>query len=483
MSNRVMWSGRFKEIANDQTLAFSSSLSVDRRMAWYDIVGSIAHARMLAKQGILPKSDVQLMVGGLHDLMEELETGDFRFSDKLEDVHTNVEFRLTERIGEAGARLHTARSRNDQVATDFRMFLRDYTLETCSLIANLQKVLIAKAEEHLDTIMPGFTHMQHAQPVTLAHHLLAHLARLQRDLERCLDSYQRLNVCPLGSAALAGTTFPIDREYVARSLGFKSPCENSMDGVSDRDFAAEYGFVAALCMMHLSSICEEIVIWSSPEFGFVEVSDAFATGSSIMPQKKNPDVAELVRGRSSVALGELTALLTMLKALPLTYNRDLQEDKARVFALADTLTSCLTITASMISTSKYDKDRMLSACLKGYLNATELADYLVVKGIPFRHAHEITGKVVRYAIEKDANLQNLTIKELQGFSSVIKKDVFKVLSVKSCVDRRTSYGGTAPSAVREQLGKARSVSLSAEKRAEAESRKLKSAYSKLLAPA
>ena len=438
---------------------------------------------MLAKQGILPKSDVRSMVNGLHDLMEELETGDFRFSEKLEDVHTNVEFRLIERIGEAGARLHTARSRNDQVATDFRMFLRDYSLETCSLIANLQKVLMAKAEENLDTIMPGFTHMQHAQPVTLAHHLLAHVARLQRDLERCLDSYQRLNVCPLGSAALAGTTFPIDRAYVSRSLGFKAPCENSMDGVSDRDFAAEYGFVAALCMMHLSSICEEIVLWSSPEFGFVEVSDAFATGSSIMPQKKNPDVAELVRGRSSIALGELTALLAMLKALPLTYNRDLQEDKARVFAIADTLTSCLTITASMISTAKYDKERMLNACQKGYLNATELADYLVLKGVPFRHAHEITGKAVRYALEKDVSLQELTIKELRGFSSFIKKDVFKVLSVQSCVERRTSYGGTASSAVKEQLGRARSASLREEKKAEAESKRLKVAYSKLLAPA
>jgi argininosuccinate lyase len=478
-----MWSGRFKEIASDQTLTFSSSLSVDRRLAWYDIVGSIAHARMLAKQGILPKADVHSMVNGLHDLMEELETSDFRFSDKLEDVHTNVEFRLTERIGEAGARLHTARSRNDQVATDFRMFLRDYTLETCSLIANLQKVLIAKAEEHVDTIMPGFTHMQHAQPVTLAHHLLAHVARLQRDLERCLDSYQRLNVCPLGSAALAGTTFPIDRAYVAKSLGFKAACENSMDGVSDRDFAAEYGFVAALCMMHLSSLCEEVVIWSSPEFGFMEVSDAFATGSSIMPQKKNPDVAELVRGRSSIALGELTAILAMLKALPLTYNRDLQEDKARVFAIADTLTSCLSITASMVSTSKYDKERMLAACQKGYLNATELADYLVVKGIPFRHAHEITGKAVRHAIEKNVSLQDLTIKELRGFSTAIQKDVFKTLSVKSCVERRTSYGGTAPSVVLEQLRRARSTSLEAEKKADVESRKLKAAYSKLLAPA
>jgi argininosuccinate lyase len=369
------------------------------------------------------------------------------------------------------------------VATDFRMFLRDYTLETCSLIANLQKVLIAKAEEHIDTIMPGFTHMQHAQPVTLAHHLLAHVARLQRDLERCLDSYQRLNVCPLGSAALAGTTFPIDRSYVARSLGFKTPCENSMDGVSDRDFAAEYGFVAALCMMHLSSLCEEIVLWSSPEFGFMEVSDAFATGSSIMPQKKNPDVAELVRGRSSIALGELTALLVMLKALPLSYNRDLQEDKARVFAIADMLTSCLSITASMISTSKYEKDRMLAACLKGYLNATELADYLVVKGIPFRHAHEITGKVVRYAIDKNVNLQDLTIKDMRNFSTAIQKDVFKMLSVRSCVERRTSYGGTAPSVVREQLRRARSASQDAEKKADAESRKLKAAYSKLLAPA
>ena len=454
MSQKVLWSGRFEETASDQTLAFTSSLSVDRRMAMYDIVGSLAHARMLGKQGILPESDVSQIIRGLQGLLQDLEKGELRFDEGLEDIHSNIELLLVERVGDAGARLHTARSRNDQVATDFRMFLRDSLLAIASLMTDLQLALIDRAAQNLDTIMPGFTHTQHAQPVTLAHHLMAHEARFQRDLERFIDCYKRLNICPLGSSALAGTTYQIDRAYTATALGFDAPCENSMDGVSDRDFAAEFSSCCALTMMHLSSLCEEIVLWSSPEFGFAEVSDAFATGSSIMPQKKNPDVAELVRGRSSLALGDLISILTLMKGLPLTYNRDLQEDKGIAFRSSDLLASCLDITGQMITTLSFRPQRMLAATERGYLNATELADYLVLKGVPFRTAHEITGKAVRYAMEKDRRLEDLSLAELRRFSKLIQKDVKDVLTVQNCVSRRTSYGGTSQEAVRLQINHA-----------------------------
>ncbi|HUL39479.1 MAG TPA: argininosuccinate lyase [Methanomassiliicoccales archaeon] len=451
MKQKALWSGRFKGGMSHDTLSFTSSLGVDSRMAWYDIVGSMAHARMLGKQGILPMKDIDLILGGLRDLLAALECGELDLDDGLEDVHTNVEAALTERIGEAGGRLHTARSRNDQVATDFRMYSRELILELCSYLIELQKALFAQAKGHQGTVLPGFTHMQHAQPVTLAHHLLAHAQRFHRDAQRLMECYGRVNVCPLGSAALAGTTYGIDREYVAKALGFAAPCENSMDGVSDRDFAAEMAFDCALAMVHLSSLCEEVVLWSSPEFGFVEVDDRYATGSSIMPQKKNPDVAELVRGRSALAIGEEASMLALMRSLPLTYNRDLQEDKGVTFRCADTLASSLDITVRMVATLRFDSERMLQATEKGYLNATELADYLVGKGLPFRAAHEVTGQVVRFAISKRKGIEELDLKELRRFSELIGQDVYPALAIESCISRRDSYGGTSKKMVRVQM--------------------------------
>jgi argininosuccinate lyase len=331
------------------------------------------------------------------------------------------------------------------------MYARELALEIGSYLIELQKALIAQAKEHQDTVLPGFTHTQHAQPVTLAHHLLAHAHRFGRDVERLMDCYGRINICPLGSAALAGTTYPIDRSFTAKSLGFEAPCENSMDGVSDRDFAAELAFDCALSMVHLSSLCEEIVLWSSPEFGFVEVDDKYATGSSIMPQKKNPDVAELVRGRSAGAIADVVSMLTLMRSLPLTYNRDLQEDKGIVFRSADTLASCLDITVRMVATLRFDDARMQAATQKGHLNATELADYLVGKGMTFRNAHEVTGKIVRYAIDQQKGIEELELKELRRFSRSIGEDVYPALSVDSCISRRDSYGGTSGRAVKLQI--------------------------------
>jgi len=480
VSKQVLWSGRFNRIASDRTLAYTSSISVDRRLAWYDVVGSMAHAQMLGRQGILPQVDVDKIVKGLRSILKQIEQGQLTFSEKLEDVHTNIEFLLTESIGEAGARLHTARSRNDQVATDLRMYLRDATLEAVELVGAMQLTLIKRAKENLETVMPGFTHMQHAQPVSLAHHLMAHEARLQRDASRFLDSYQRLNLCPLGAAALAGTTYPIDRHHTAKALGFAAPTSNSMDSVSDRDFAAELLFCCASTMTHLSSMSEELMIWSSPEFGFAEVSDAYATGSSIMPQKKNPDVAELMRGRSARVIGDLGSMLVLLKGLPLTYNRDLQEDKALTFSTLDVLLPSLEIAEAMFSMVEFDQERMLTACERGYLNATELADYLVIKGIPFRTAHEITGRVVRKAMDQGKRLEEMSLAEMRKFSDHIEEDIYRVLPLRSCVDRRCSYGGTSPVAVRRQIERAEDEVIATRAKARKEKRRLLRAYSRLL---
>jgi len=480
VSKQVLWSGRFRRIASDQTLAYTSSISVDSRLAWYDAVGSVAHALMLGRQGILPQVDVDKIVKGLRSILKQIEQGQMTFSEKLEDVHTNIEFLLTESIGEAGARLHTARSRNDQVATDLRMYLRDATLEAVELVGALQLTLIKRAKENLETVMPGFTHMQHAQPVSLAHHLMAHEARLQRDASRFLDSYQRLNLCPLGAAALAGTTYPIDRHHTAEVLGFAAPTSNSMDSVSDRDFAAELLFCCASTMTHLSSMSEELMIWSSPEFGFAEVSDAYATGSSIMPQKKNPDVAELIRGRSARVIGDLGSMLVLLKGLPLTYNRDLQEDKALTFSTLDVLLPSLEIAEGMFSTVEFDRERMLAACERGHLNATELADYLVTKGIPFRTAHEITGRVVRKAIDQGKRLEEMSLAEMRKYSDRIEEDIYQVLPLRSCMDRRCSYGGTSPVAVRRQIERAEDEVMATRTKARKEKRRLLRAYSRLL---
>jgi argininosuccinate lyase len=458
MSNdkKTLWSGRFEKGASESTLAFTSSLVVDQRLARYDVLGSLAHVKMLARQGIIPPGDGRKIEEGLLVIMGQVQDGTLPVQAKLEDIHSNIEFLLTDRIKDAGARLHTARSRNDQVVTDVKMFMRDATLDLIEGLMVLEKAIVERVTENREVIMPGFTHVQHAQPVTVAHWLMAHLQRFERDADRLMESYHRLNVSPLGSAALAGTTYDIDRQYTSDLLAFDMPTVNSIDGVSDRDFIAELIFDAALCAVHLSSLCEELVYWSSPEFGFVEMADAYSTGSSIMPQKKNPDVAELTRGRSGAAIGDLVNILATMKGLPMSYNRDLQEDKTALFAAYDRLLPCLSMTAAMVTTVKFNETRMLEATKEGFLNATDLADYLVVKGLPFRKAHEAVGAAVRYCIEKRKRLEELSLEELRSFSDLVQDDVFAVLPIDKCVARRTSAGGTSPQVLDPQLERAAS---------------------------
>ena len=432
-------------------MSFTSSLDVDVMLSLYDGMGSVAHVRMLKKCEIIPSDDADRIIEGLKTIAAEMENGEFKMDESLEDIHTNVEFRLTDMIGPAGGKLHTGRSRNDQVATDFRMYLRDMTLETVKNIDLLIASLITIAKDNGDTVMPGFTHMQHAQPVTLAQHMLAHAFKLSRDAQRFLDAFERLNLCPLGSAALAGTTYPIDREMTARSLGFKGPTFNSMDSVSDRDFVTELAFCASLTSIHLSSMSEELVLWSSQEFGFIEMADKYTTGSSIMPQKKNPDIAELIRGRSGAINGSLITMLMMIKGLPLSYNRDLQEDKKPVMESLDSLNSCLTMMSKVISTMKVRSDVMLSKVTSGFINATDLADYLVTKGVPFREAHGIVGASVRYCIDNGKKLDDLSVEEFNKFSPLITDDVYQFIDVRNCVERRSSFGGTSSASTDYQL--------------------------------
>lgn len=432
-------------------MSFTSSLDVDVMLSFYDVMGSLAHVRMLKKCEIIPSDDADRIIEGLKTIAAEMENGEFKMDESLEDIHTNVEFRLTDLIGPAGGKLHTGRSRNDQVATDFRMYLRDMTLETVKNIDLLIDSLITIAKDNGDTVMPGFTHMQHAQPVTLAQHMLAHAFKLSRDAQRFLDAFERLNLCPLGSAALAGTTYPIDREMTARSLGFKGPTFNSMDSVSDRDFVTELAFCASLTSIHLSSMSEELVLWSSQEFGFIEMADKYTTGSSIMPQKKNPDIAELIRGRSGAINGSLVTMLMMIKGLPLSYNRDLQEDKKPVMESLDSLNSCLTMMSKVISTMKVRSDVMLSKVTSGFINATDLADYLVTKGVPFREAHGIVGASVRYCIDNGKKLDDLSVEEFNKFSPLISDDVYQFIDVRNCVERRSSFGGTSSASTDYQL--------------------------------
>ncbi len=451
MSQQALWSGRFEDGMDDSTLTFTSSLDVDVMLSFYDVMGSLAHVRMLKKCGIIPPEDADSIIQGLRTIAAEMENGQFRIDESLEDIHTNVEFRLTDLIGPAGGKLHTGRSRNDQVATDFRMYLRDVTLETVKNIDSLIDSLITIAKDNGETIMPGFTHMQHAQPVTLAQHMLAHAFKLSRDAQRFLDAFERLNLCPLGSAALAGTTYPIDREMTAKALGFKGPTFNSMDSVSDRDFVTELAFCASLTSVHLSSMSEELVLWSSQEFGFIEMADKYTTGSSIMPQKKNPDIAELIRGRSGAINGSLVTMLMMTKGLPLSYNRDLQEDKRPVMDSLDSLNSCLVMMSKVISTMKVRSDVMLSKVTSGFINATDLADYLVTKGVPFREAHGIVGASVRYCIDNGKKLDDLSIDEFRTFSPLIEDDVYQFIDVRNCVERRSSFGGTSSASTDYQL--------------------------------
>ncbi|MDY4580679.1 MAG: argininosuccinate lyase [Candidatus Methanarcanum hacksteinii] len=451
MSQQALWSGRFEDKMDDSTLSFTSSLDVDVMLSFYDVMGSLAHVRMLKKCEIIPSDDADRIIEGLKTIAAEMENGEFKMDESLEDIHTNVEFRLTDMIGPAGGKLHTGRSRNDQVATDFRMYLRDMTLETVKNIDLLIDSLITIAKDNGDTVMPGFTHMQHAQPVTLAQHMLAHAFKLSRDAQRFLDAFERLNLCPLGSAALAGTTYPIDREMTARSLGFKGPTFNSMDSVSDRDFVTELAFCASLTSIHLSSMSEELVLWSSQEFGFIEMADKYTTGSSIMPQKKNPDIAELIRGRSGAINGSLITMLMMIKGLPLSYNRDLQEDKKPVMESLDSLNSCLTMMSKVISTMKVRSDVMLSKVTSGFINATDLADYLVTKGVPFREAHGIVGASVRYCIDNGKKLDDLSVEEFNKFSPLITDDIYQFIDVRNCVERRSSFGGTSSASTDYQL--------------------------------
>jgi argininosuccinate lyase len=447
------WSGRFTHKTSGLVESFTESISFDKRLWRHDIRGSIAHAKMLAKQAIISRKEADAIVKGLLEIAAEIEAGRFRFRNELEDVHMNIEAELARKIGPAGKKLHTARSRNDQVALDLRLYLREETEDIISKIFQLQKTLLTIAEKHIDTIMPGYTHLQRAQPVLLSHHLLAYMEMMGRDKDRFMDSLKRLNVLPLGACALAGTTLPTDRAFVAKELGFSSVSANSIDTVSDRDFAVEFLSCACICIMHLSRFAEELVLWSTEEFGFIEISDAFTTGSSIMPQKKNPDVAELVRGKTGRVYGNLMSLLTLMKGLPLSYNRDMQEDKIPLFDTVDTLKTCLEVMNEMLPGSTFNRKRMTATAGEGYSTATDIAEYLVKKGVPFREAHEITGKIVLYCIKKKVELNELSLQELKSFSPVIAKDIFPALDPAASVRARSSYGGTSPSQVLKQIKK------------------------------
>jgi argininosuccinate lyase len=449
------WSGRFNEPVAELVKRYTASVDFDKRLAEFDIQGSIAHARMLGKQAIISKEDVAAIEKGLNDILQEIRGGTFEWLLDLEDVHLNIEKRLTDKIGDAGKRLHTGRSRNDQVATDVRLWLRSVVDDVIAGIRKLQASILDLAEQHADTVMPGFTHLQVAQPVTFGHHLLAYFEMLQRDAERFADARKRINRLPLGAAALAGTSYPIDREFVARELGFDDVCRNSLDAVSDRDFAIEFSAAAALVMTHLSRFSEELILWSSPRFGFIDIADRFCTGSSIMPQKKNPDVPELVRGKTGRVNGHLVSLLTLMKGQPLAYNKDNQEDKEPLFDTADTLLVTLEIYADMLRGIKVDKAAMRQAALEGFATATDLADYLVKKGTPFRDAHEAVALAVRHAVEKGCDLADLPLNELQKFSPQIGEDVFAVLTLEGSLASRNHIGGTAPEQVKKAIAHAK----------------------------
>jgi argininosuccinate lyase len=442
-----LWKGRFGEKTAPVVERFTASIDVDRRLYRYDIEGSVAHARMLAKCGIIRPEEADILVEGLNQVRREIESGEFRFDAALEDIHMHIESRLVEIAGKVAQKLHTGRSRNDQVALDVRMFLRDALAALEGKLTAFQRVLVELAKAHIDTVLPGYTHLQRAQPVRLAHHLMAYVEMFRRDAERFAECRRRTDVMPLGSAALAGTTFPIDRTYVAELLHFPAVAANSLDAVSDRDFIVEFLADASLTMMHLSRLAEELILWSTAEFGFLELPDAFATGSSIMPQKKNPDVAELVRGRTGRVYGHLLAQLTMLKGLPLAYNRDLQEDKAALFDALDTLEASLEVFTPMMAGVTFHAARMARAAETGYLNATDLADYLVRRGMPFREAHHCVGQAVRRALARGVELHELPLAELQALSPLIQEDVLACLALNDMLDRRAAPGGTARASV------------------------------------
>lgn len=438
-----LWGGRFSKNTNELVDAFNASIEFDKRLYHEDIRGSIAHAKMLAKCGIIPAEDGEKIVAGLQDILKDIEAGNFAFEVALEDIHMNVEARLTERIGSAGARLHTARSRNDQVALDMHMYMKREVAEIAELLINFEKALLSVAKEHEKNLMPGYTHLQRAQPITFAHHLLAYFNMLQRDFRRLMGVWEGADMMPLGAGAIAGTTFPIDRFYVADQLNFGKVYGNSMDAVSDRDYVIEFLSFASMLMMHLSRLSEEFCLWSSTEFGFIELDDGFATGSSMMPQKKNPDIAELVRGKTGRVYGHLQAMLVTAKGLPLTYNKDLQEDKEGFFDAVDTIKFSLAVYRDMILTMTVNVDKMQQAVSKDFSNATDLADYLVRKGLPFRQAHEVVGKCVAYAILNGKFLPEISIEEYKEFSDLFEADLLEALKPENCVAARKSYGGPA----------------------------------------
>ncbi len=450
---KKLWAGRFREEASKIAESFTESVSFDHRLWQYDIQGSIAHAKMLGKQGVIPKKDSEKIIKGLEEIAREIAAGEFTFREDLEDIHMNIESALIRKIGDVGRKLHTARSRNDQVALDLRLYLRSEVQEIISLIKKFQRVLLSSASRHLNALMPGYTHLQRAQPVLLSHHLLAYVEMLQRDVKRMTSVFESVNQMPLGSCALAGTTLPIDRTYAAQLLEFNSISLNSIDAVSDRDFAIEFLSASALLIMHVSRFAEELILWSTEEFKFIELPDAFTTGSSIMPQKKNPDVAELIRGKTGRVYGNLISLLTVMKGLPLSYNRDLQEDKLPVFDTVDTIKSCLTVLSEMVPGITFHTARMRDTAGEAYSTATDIAEYLVKKGVPFRHAHEITGKIVLSCIPTERRLDQLSLKELRMFSRQISSDIFSFLKPEESVRNRKSQGGTSPAEVKKQIAR------------------------------
>lgn len=452
-----LWGGRFRHQTAAEMEEFNSSIQFDHRLWQEDIDGSLAHVKMLAAVGVLSAAEADTIGRGLAEIRAEIEQGQFDFSPELEDIHMHIEHRLMEKIGPVGGKVHTARSRNDQVALDTHLYVRRQVDKVLDLITALQRELIQQAEKHLDVIMPGYTHLQHAQPVLLAHHLLAYVHMLQRDRQRFLDCRERADLMPLGAGALAGTGFPIDRELVAKELGFSALYENSLDAVSDRDYVLEFLAAAAICMVHLSRLAEELILWSSQEFAFVELDEAYSTGSSIMPQKKNPDVPELVRGKAGRVAGHLLALLMTVKGLPLAYNKDLQEDKEALFDTVDTLTACLSIFAPLIATLKVNRDRMRQAISGDFSTATDLADYLARRGLPFREAHAVVGRLVQLCLDQGKSLEDLSLKELQQASTLFEPDALAALTPEAAVAARTSSGGTALEQVKLQLARAKAL--------------------------
>ena len=450
-----LWGGRFSKATDKKVDDFNSSISFDARMYKQDILGSIAHATMLGKVGIISDDESALIVKTLKEILKDIESGKVEFLIDAEDIHMNIETILIERIGDTGKKLHTGRSRNDQVALDIRMYVKDEIKTVSDMISNLLSAIVTMAEENEDTVMPGYTHLQKAQPITYAHYLMAYFQMFRRDYERLQDVYKRTDVMPLGSGALAGTTFPLDRELVKELLGFSAITENSLDGVSDRDFAIELLSALSILSMHLSRMSEEMILFNSHEFSYIEMDDAFSTGSSIMPQKKNPDIAELVRGKTGRVYGDLMALLTVMKGLPLAYNKDMQEDKEAIFDGLDTVKMCLPVFTDMLKTLTVRKENMRKGAAGGFTNATDYADYLVKKGVPFREAHGISGKTVFYCIAKDKALEDLTLEEVKSFSPLIENDVYDAILLETCVNGRTVYGGPAKEAVEKAISNAK----------------------------